>query len=34
MKPLRILILGSWHDDIAKQFTKETEELGMLILVE
>lgn len=31
MKPLRILILGSWHDETAKQFTKETEELGRLI---
>ncbi|MCR4284330.1 MAG: hypothetical protein NUV64_03425 [Parcubacteria group bacterium] len=31
MKPLRILILGSWHNDIARQFTKETEELGKLI---
>ena len=31
MKPLRILILGSWHDDVAKQFIKETTELGNLI---
>ncbi|MBI3671675.1 hypothetical protein HY249_02680 [Candidatus Azambacteria bacterium] len=31
MKPLRILILGSWHDDIAAKFSKETEELGRLI---
>lgn len=31
MKSLRILILGSWHDDIAKKFVKETDELGRLI---
>lgn len=30
-KPLRILILGSWHDETAKRFSKETEELGRLI---
>jgi predicted Rossmann-fold nucleotide-binding protein len=31
MKPLRILILGSWHNEIAEHFSKETEELGRLI---
>lgn len=31
MKSLHILILGSWHDNIAKQFLKETEELGRSI---
>lgn len=30
-KSLRILILGSWHDDTAKRFSRETEELGRFL---
>lgn len=31
MKPLRILILGSWQDDVAKKSQEQTDELGTLI---